>query len=54
MDKKKTRINGWLLAGVLILIALLLVWLTVADLLGDTDVAAMVSPVVNSISLPAL
>lgn len=44
MDKenRKSRVNGWLIAGVLILIALLLIWLTIADLWGDTDVAAMI------------
>lgn len=38
--KKKSRLSMWLILGVVILIALLLVWLTVADLFGDTDVAA--------------
>lgn len=41
-NNKKSRINGWLLVGVLVLIALLLIWLTVADLFGDTDVVASV------------
>jgi hypothetical protein len=39
--KKKSRINVWLLVGVIILIILLFVWLTIADLWGDTDVVAM-------------
>lgn len=34
----------WLWVGVIVLIALLLVWLTIADMLGDTDVAAFVAP----------
>lgn len=38
--KKKNRVNVWLVIGVLILIALLIIWLTIADLWGDTDVAA--------------
>lgn len=46
-DQKKSKVNGWLVAGVLILIALLLVWLTIADLWGDTDVAAMVTGTTN-------
>lgn len=53
MDSKKhnkSRINGWLLAGVLILIALLLIWLTVADILGDTDVAACISPALSTLT----
>lgn len=43
--ENKSRVSTWLVIGVLILIALLLVWLTVADLLGDTDVAALIMPV---------
>ncbi len=42
MDKKKKDHSGiklWLVIGVIMLIILLL-WLTVADMLGDTDVAA--------------
>lgn len=39
--KKKSRINVWLLVGVIVLIILLLVWLTIADMWGDTDVVAM-------------
>lgn len=43
--EKKSRVSTWLVIGVLVLIALLLVWLTVADLLGDTDVAALIMPI---------
>ena len=43
-NKSKKKVSGWLVVGVLVLIALLLVWLTVADLFGDTDVAAMITP----------
>lgn len=45
--KKKSRINVWLLVGVIILIILLFVWLTIADLWGDTDVVAMTDCVKN-------
>lgn len=43
-EHKKKRLNTWLLIGVLILIALLLIWMTVASFLGDTDVAAFIPP----------
>ncbi len=46
-DAKKGRKNKasvWMLFGVGILILLLLVWLTIADFWGDTDVAAMALP----------
>jgi ABC-type cobalt transport system substrate-binding protein len=46
MSKEKSSTNIWLIIGVVVLIALLLIWLTVADFFGDTDVAAMVSPLV--------
>lgn len=38
-NKKRTA-SIWVAIGAAILIILLLVWLTYADLLGDTDVAA--------------
>lgn len=40
--RTRRRVNGWLIAGVIVLIVLLLFWLTWADFLGDTDVAASV------------
>lgn len=43
-DKEKSRISVWLIIGVVVLIVLLIVWLTVADLFGDTDVAAAILP----------
>lgn len=46
MSKEKSSTNIWLIIGVVVLIALLLIWLTVADFFGDTDVAAMVSSLV--------
>ena len=42
MRKEKSKTNLWLIVGVLVLIALLIVWLTVADIFGDTDVAAFI------------
>lgn len=42
-DKRK-KLNVWLVIGVLVLIALLLIWLTIASFMGDTDVAAFVAP----------
>lgn len=42
--QRKPRPNLWLIIGVAVLIVLLLVWLTVADLFGDTDVAASIIP----------
>lgn len=38
--KNKRNTSIWVAIGAAILIILLLVWLTYADLLGDTDVAA--------------
>ena len=37
---RKGKASVWMLFGVGILILLLLVWLTIADFWGDTDVAA--------------
>lgn len=42
-DKKKKKTSLWLIIGVIVLIGLLLIWLSVADMLGDTDVAAFIS-----------
>ncbi|MDE6127218.1 MAG: hypothetical protein K2G30_09715 [Muribaculaceae bacterium] len=41
--RRGNRTSVWLLFGVGILILLLLVWLTIADFWGDTDVAAMIN-----------
>lgn len=41
-SKRRNRTNLWIGIGAIILIVLLLVWLTIADLWGDTDVAAMI------------
>jgi len=42
-----TRLNIWIILGVAVLIILLLVWLTVTDFIGNTDVAATVISVTN-------
>ncbi len=43
-SNKNRRTNLWVGIGAIVLIVLLLVWLTMADLWGDTDVAAMIMP----------
>lgn len=43
-DKKQKAKNLWIAFGALFLIILLIIWLTVADMTGDTDVAAFISP----------
>lgn len=51
MSKKESKgYSIWLIVGVIVLIVLLLVWLTIADIFGDTDVAAFVSPLSNILS----
>lgn len=37
------KVNLWISIGAIALIILLILWLTIADLWGDTDVAASVS-----------
>ena len=56
MDKnnKKLGISPWLVVGVLVLIALLIVWLTVSDMTGSTDVNAIVMPAVKGAALSGL
>lgn len=44
MTDKKKKTNVWLIVGVVVLIVLLYFWLTWADVLGDTDVAAAIMP----------
>lgn len=41
--ERKSKTNTWLVVGVIVLIVLLLLWLTIADFLGDTDVAAYIT-----------
>lgn len=44
--RKNKYINTWVAIGVIVLIILLIIWLTIADLFGDTDVAAAIMPFV--------
>lgn len=39
-NRKKVKTNVWISIGVAVLIILLILWLTIADLWGDTDVSA--------------
>lgn len=43
MSRKKNKTSLWLVLAVVFLIVLLIIWLTVVDLLGDTDVAAFIT-----------
>lgn len=46
---KKSRTSIWVAIGAIFLIMLLIIWLTFADLTGNTDVAAFLAPyIVNS------
>lgn len=49
--RKKTKTNVWLAIGVAFLIILLILWLTMADLWGDTDVAAQIAPLASKLKL---
>ncbi len=40
--KKKLNRNIWVSIGAVVLIILLILWLTMADFSGDTDVAAFI------------
>lgn len=53
-SNNKSRLNLWLVIGVGVLVVLLLLWLTIADLWGDTDVAAFISPCLNVVSFTSL
>lgn len=45
--RKRTKSTSlWIAIGAIVLIVLLLVWLTMADLWGDTDVAAFIAPLI--------
>ena len=52
MSHKNKRIpkSIWVAIGAIFLIILLIIWLTVADLTGDTDVAAFMSPMSSDFS----
>lgn len=45
--KNVRQFSTWAAIGAIILIILLFIWLTMADLWGDTDVAAFVTPLIN-------
>ncbi len=43
-NNKKNRPSVWVAIGAIFLIVLLILWLTFADLTGNTDVAAFIAP----------
>ena len=53
MEKKQknSKVNSWLVVGVIVLIVLLVIWLTMADLWGDTDVAAQIASLASTLKL---
>lgn len=51
-DKKRNNMSVGLAVGAIFLIILLILWLTFADLTGDTDVAAFLPP--SLVSSPAI
>ena len=42
--RNRRRTQVWVAIGAVVLIILLILWLTMADFAGDTDVAAMITP----------
>lgn len=54
-SRRRGRTNIWIALGAIFLIILLILWLTVADFTGDTDVAAFISPaLIHSAHLPMI
>ena len=47
VQRKKGNASIWVTIGAIALIILLIIWLTVADFTGDTDVAAMIAPILE-------
>ena len=45
--KRRSSFSLWAAIGAVVLIILLIVWLTIADLWGDTDVAQFALPLAN-------
>lgn len=45
-DFGKKKKSVWLYVGVGVLIVLLLVWMTIASFWEDTDVAALITPII--------
>lgn len=48
-SQNKSATSVWVAIGAVVLIILLILWLTLADFSGDTDVAAMIAPVLRTI-----
>jgi uncharacterized membrane protein YukC len=48
--KNKNQTNIWIAIGAIFLIILLIIWLTVADFTGDTDVAAFIAPAFSGLT----
>lgn len=44
--RNRTSTSIWVALGAIVLIILLIIWLTMADFAGDTDVAAMIAPTI--------
>ncbi len=42
--QRRNRISVWVAIGAIFLIILLIIWLTFADITGNTDVAAFLAP----------
>lgn len=51
---RKSKTSVWVAIGAIFLIILLIIWLTFADLTGDTDVAAFLAPYIVNGSAPAV
>ena len=48
--KNKNQTNIWIAIEAIFLIILLIIWLTVADFTGDTDVAAFIAPAFSGLT----
>ena len=53
MDQKKSKINKWLLWGVIILIVLLIVWLSFFEYFGTVQEGAIISAGDSIANIPA-
>ena len=49
----KSKVNGWLVVGVIVLIVLLFGWLTYAFMAGDTGVSSDTNFATDSLTAPA-
>lgn len=52
-NSKKSKVNPWLVIGVIVLIVLLFGWLTFADMAGDTDVSSSTNFATDYPTVPA-